>query len=467
MFLLYALRPALPRADTPALGALAAPATVPGPSLLGPRVIVGFLRERLDVVEKCLVYYRGHLDVLFFTNANADAAAVLDSINRAPEPLLRPLLRQLCALASAGIVFSQCTATTPSTATTLRTALRLCCLLAASNRGLGLSRILGLFGDRRPATALAAEWGEMKRVWRCLVAIRVWLRSTLGWAFVDLGPADVLASGQDEDLQRLNGGEYFRREMARMAILKQKMSRKTSPDRLKLYCLHISHQGAVLRLFRRLVRRFGDAETPTAVPKELTACLSDGLLSARHSSRFCLLLETERGSKLLLETADAEWYDDHVLITHMIESLATFCTEADVIAQSFCRAAAERGLAGADAAPNLPVSEAPRGGGGGGDRQYLLTSASGTSRHHVAARELLDFVRRPLGDPRVRPESVDHLFRHSLINHEECSLGLHYDWPTEFMLDAKAPDLSAGAQAADTSPELEPLLGMSGILGLR
>lgn len=65
----------------------------------------------------------------------------------------------------------------------------------------------------------------------------------------------------------------------------------------------------------------------------------------------------------------------------------------------------------------------------------FLGSVSGNSPYHVASEELLGLVRHPFGDLRVRPESSLSLFRATLINHEECSLGIHHDWVCEYDSD--------------------------------
>ncbi|KAK0625039.1 hypothetical protein B0T17DRAFT_259156 [Bombardia bombarda] len=518
------------------------------------RAVTRFLQDRLDVIQHSFVYFVDYTDFLFCSYTQAETDIMLENLTKAPVALKKAQLCQLCAMASVGahfsrggisteledyfydvakVFFDDCIEESPPAA------LRVCALLVTRNivtrpsaalayieLGLGLSRMLGLFERHCPPSLSALEWLELKRMWWSLLTWQFWLQATLDWRPEKEYAAEPLTF-EDVYLQSpigINDSEFFQREMAKIAILKQNMvqilsqedaslssfsslrrsldawygalppdaqisgianSPILSPTRFKLYYIHLMHLGALLLLFRRLVLRCGDTENHGYIPNDLASCLYDGLQAARHSARICLLLEMEGGSvrhywilifqsylascillhksfqKLLLGRLDNESESDAALMRKLLDLLETYAV-IDPIARNFHQTLQEyvdllQELT--DEAENLNLLRSLGNGTGSGRREeagapsdnlYLLTSVPGKSQYHVAAREVLGLVGQPFGDKRVRPEGAEFLYRNTIINHEECSLGIHRDWLAEFNSSETAKTI-AGATVSTGS----------------
>ncbi|KAK3321716.1 hypothetical protein B0H66DRAFT_179798 [Apodospora peruviana] len=417
--------------------------------------------------------------------------------------------------------------------------------LVYAELGLAISRTLGLINQQPPAWVSVDDWPELKQIWRCLLMLHFWLDAGGNWRSGDV----IQLSGTEELVLQVPAGlasdeGFFLREMAKIAILKKKIFQVVSSQvnndfclwgavlenyspevqdvslsnfsllrqsldvwyealpseakisniastpllswtRFQLYSIHLMHLGAVLLLFRHLVRRYGDTEESAQMPEDLMRCVNDGLLAARHSVRICYLLDSERTEtrrcwilmsvfssfqthgtwiiladyrllrfqsfvagcvlvhfsfqNLLLGRVDAGLDDDLALTERVLALLARY-SAVDSIARNFHRTlqtyvelvqdlTAKRRL---DALEGIIIATPWGSLSSATDQHYLLSSVRGASAYHTAAQEVLGLVAKPFGDERVRPESSGFLFRHTLINHEECSLGIHQDWISEF-----------------------------------
>ncbi|KAK6083151.1 N-terminal fungal transcription regulatory domain-containing protein (zinc finger protein) [Seiridium cupressi] len=508
--------------------------------------ILRFLHTNLPVIEDAFVYFNGCTDFLFYSYSEPDAVALLGSIREAVLPVQKSLLCQACAMAAVGSCFSrgkipahlgdyfysvakmfldECVESDP------RNAIKVCALLTARNivmkatvalayieLGLGISRNLGLYDGQVPPSVEPHEWGEQKRIWRCLLTLQFWLQTTLGWS-----PARSVSlhelTWRDIELQTPRGledTEFFQQAMARIAIQKHKLLQVlpntvsqirsfrgnvdtdplkqniptshftalkrslqewydalptdaqpsnmldapvSSTARFKLYYLHLSHLGARLLLFRCMLRRRGVLGERDDDFHGWGNWMHEGLMTARQSARFSYLMYSEGGAvrhcwlcifqayvacclllflcfqKVLKGRIDEEWNDDLALAQKMMEILF-YCGELDGVARGFHRTLAGY-LTSMEVAFNATHQSILSDGESAGPNQassvmeLLMVPVSGDTELHAAAADLFKLVAWPFGSDEARPHGEDVKAHHTIINHEEVSLGVHTEWVAE------------------------------------
>ncbi|KAJ9145323.1 hypothetical protein NKR23_g5454 [Pleurostoma richardsiae] len=229
-----------------------------------------------------------------------------------------------------------------------------------------------------------------------------------------------------------------------------------SITRFKLYYLHLMHLGIILLLFRRFVRQYARHAGRSGLPTEAKRWAVDGPLAARQAARLTYLLYTEGGvlrhcwicisqaylsgcvlihvclQRFLTGRVDADWYDDVELVNRILILLSD-CARLDRIARSFEETLRRYFDLLSEAATQQVQFEGLKAGQSGSTPpdEYVLTCAPGETKYHVAGRELLQLIGR-LHDDTIRPDQPEHLFRNTLISHEDCIVGIHREWIEEF-----------------------------------
>jgi len=135
--------------------------------------------------------------------------------------------------------------------------------------------------------------------------------------------------------------------------------------------------------------------------------------------------------KLLTGRVDAGWYDDVELVNRTLASLSN-CARLDLVAHSLEERLRSHFDLLSEAATGRKQFDPSEGWQDDSTLPdgYLLTCTPGDTKYHVAAGELLRVI-GGLRDDNGRSEPREHPLRNTLIDHEECLVGIYKKWMEE------------------------------------